>query len=672
MNDQPSIRHVSALIGDDFQKWTVGQKILITTPTGSGKTTFIFDVLLPYAERHNRHIIYFCNRVALTRQLNARGTASPNLKVLTYQSVEKQGFNNKTTPFYDNSYIVFDEAHYILHDAEFNGCTNFWRDLITKQHNNSVFIFLTATPDELLLSLNTIYNLFHKKFHSDYNNVTGLCKNLFDGITKKEKYRPVECTHTVTFPNLRCMVMDSDELDNDPMLQAFYQVDEYDDCVYLRPAVYSLDTDKDNNKDKEKYQLARKYYSDINEFESVNSALLSATANEDGFIVYSEKPNYDYIKVKYFSVGKKSLSPPACYTKYDTLIPLIVASPPSEKWLIFVNNKEEGALLSSKLNLEKNDLSFSSFINASTKSQDTGPYAEIAKGGAFNSCQILVTTGVIDNGIDIKDPDVKNAVISAIDKTAFLQMLGRKRLSDDILLSTQQFNVFIMQHTARELNYIQHQRMRKFEYIMQFIDRSESNQLPKQNEQFLSNFQNTATGLQPLIKIDNSKVVRQETSAPMLANYVINEAGALKLIYDMNFLNSVLREIKAGDSNALLKRQLSWLGKEYDETAWVHDEKAKISLINKLKQQREAAPFYERSLRDTFILDCFKLLENAGLLSTSHEHELARNRKNQTLPGQAKLNNALKHAHIPYCMETKQKGKDGQKATCWKVVEIEL
>lgn len=673
MNDQRTILHVSEIIGEGFHEWKAGQKILITTPTGSGKTTFIFDVLLPYAESQNKQIIYFCNRVALTRQLNAKGTTSPNLKVLTYQSVERRGFNHETTPLYDDSYIVFDEAHYILQDAEFNGCTDFWRNLLADQHNGNIFVFLTATPDELLLSLNTICDPRNLRSFNAGSHVGKLTRDLNDGLTEKKMLRSVECkaTRTVTFPYLPYDYEKFDCFDNIQTRFTFYQLDEYDDNGRLRPAVYSLDS----NIEKEKYRIANKYYSDENEFEKVDGELLSAATNEDGFIVYSEKPNYDYIKVKYFSVGKKALSPPACYTKYDTLIPLIVASPPSEKWLIFVNNKEDGALLSSKLNLEKNDLAFASFINASTKSQNTGPYAEIAKIGSFNSCQVLVTTSVIDNGIDIKDPDVKNVVISAIDKTAFLQMLGRKRLSDDAPLSTQQFNVFIMHHTIRELNYIQHQRMRKFEYIMQFNDRACSNILPTQNERFLSIFQNTTTGLQQLIKIDNLNVERQASRTSMLANYAINEAGLLKLIYDMNFLNSVLREIKAGDSNALLKRQLSWLGKEYDETAWVNYEQnfqAKASLIGKLKQQIKAGPFFESSLRDAFIFDCFVILENANLLSTAQKHELARIRKIQMQPGQSKLNNAFKYANIPYRIKTTQRVKNGQKTTCWKVVEIEL
>lgn len=56
------------LIGDSYKNWTVGDKIIISSPTGSGKSTFILRSLLPYAMKQGKHIVYVCNRKILNDQ----------------------------------------------------------------------------------------------------------------------------------------------------------------------------------------------------------------------------------------------------------------------------------------------------------------------------------------------------------------------------------------------------------------------------------------------------------------------------------------------------------------------------------------------------------------------------------------------------------------------------
>lgn len=43
--------------------------IIINAPTGSGKTYFILNKLLPYAIQHNHTIVYFTNRTTLKKQI---------------------------------------------------------------------------------------------------------------------------------------------------------------------------------------------------------------------------------------------------------------------------------------------------------------------------------------------------------------------------------------------------------------------------------------------------------------------------------------------------------------------------------------------------------------------------------------------------------------------------
>ena len=58
-------QYLTELIGDDYMEWE-GRKILISAPTGMGKTTFILQVFLRYFKRKrtikNRALMEISNR----------------------------------------------------------------------------------------------------------------------------------------------------------------------------------------------------------------------------------------------------------------------------------------------------------------------------------------------------------------------------------------------------------------------------------------------------------------------------------------------------------------------------------------------------------------------------------------------------------------------------------
>ena len=72
-------RWISDLIGDTYKEWSMHEfntnkrafstQVFIQSETGTGKTSFILNVLLPYAEKNKRHILYLCNRTALEAQI---------------------------------------------------------------------------------------------------------------------------------------------------------------------------------------------------------------------------------------------------------------------------------------------------------------------------------------------------------------------------------------------------------------------------------------------------------------------------------------------------------------------------------------------------------------------------------------------------------------------------
>ena len=51
------MEYISDVIGDQYKEWNGGQPVYLSSPTGSGKTTFVFDKLLPFYAKNNIKIL---------------------------------------------------------------------------------------------------------------------------------------------------------------------------------------------------------------------------------------------------------------------------------------------------------------------------------------------------------------------------------------------------------------------------------------------------------------------------------------------------------------------------------------------------------------------------------------------------------------------------------------
>ena len=90
----------------------------------------------------------------------------------------------------------------------------------------------------------------------------------------------------------------------------------------------------------------------------------------------------------------------------------------SEKWLVFVDNKTKGAEFANGLG----DRAI--YLDADNKQSED--WHCLLKESRFDS-QVLVTTAVLDCGVNIIDPALRSIVIVSDNRTSLLQMLGRKR-----------------------------------------------------------------------------------------------------------------------------------------------------------------------------------------------------------------------------------------------------
>lgn len=96
----------------------------------------------------------------------------------------------------------------------------------------------------------------------------------------------------------------------------------------------------------------------------------------------------------------------------------IICQKPREKFLVFVDSKERGREFARELGNRA--------IYLDADSKGSKEMEKLLKDNAFEE-QVLVTTKVLDCGVNIWDNRLRNVVVMTDDRTSMIQMLGRKR-----------------------------------------------------------------------------------------------------------------------------------------------------------------------------------------------------------------------------------------------------
>ena len=66
--DNLNLKWVSDTIGEEYKQWSKGDIVTIQAQTGTGKTYFVKNVLVPYLDKYENMLIV-SNRVNLKRQV---------------------------------------------------------------------------------------------------------------------------------------------------------------------------------------------------------------------------------------------------------------------------------------------------------------------------------------------------------------------------------------------------------------------------------------------------------------------------------------------------------------------------------------------------------------------------------------------------------------------------
>lgn len=333
----------------DYQYWTPDIPILIDAPTGTGKTTFVYDVLIPHAAELHKNILIVSNRVALNIQQKKVVLKSILKKPKGYfsdmalQDIDDYGFIHIVTYqgllshikanrewVHNLEYVIFDEAHFFASDSFFNSYTHIILDNIPSTFNSAIRIYMTATSWSVL-----------------------------EPLAYTEQY-------SYTYPTSACV--DAKKYPTSPLLNT---------------------------------QFGRTFYH------------------------YYKKPDYSQYELE--------------FVLDITHIVEKIESKPKEKWIIFVNDKSFGkkVLSTLKSNCPKSKNRFLYFdaekkkqVYDKDKPELNAFWNSLLTKNEFKQ-QVLITTSVLDCGINIEDKSVKNIVICTEDRTEFVQMLGRRRLNGE-------------------------------------------------------------------------------------------------------------------------------------------------------------------------------------------------------------------------------------------------
>lgn len=131
----------------DFGNMEPGYNYAFWSEPDSGKTSMIAKHLIPLAEQQNKSILFLYPRSAIGEQIKEKEEFKSHvIDYCTYQSLEEKLDDGLIVNHYD--YIVCDEAHYFVEDADFNENTELSFDFINNERN-SVKILLSGTPDPL-------------------------------------------------------------------------------------------------------------------------------------------------------------------------------------------------------------------------------------------------------------------------------------------------------------------------------------------------------------------------------------------------------------------------------------------------------------------------------------------------------------------------------------------
>ena len=310
---------IKEALEEEVPYWRYWKAILIDAPPGRGKTSFVYEVLIPLAIKMNRNVLLVANRNALSLQMKLdvmELIGSPlrdrltdlgiretdifgSVGIVSYHSLPRFLNDPENEDWLDNvEYVVADECHFFTSDSSFNDLTEWHLKLITKHFKRAIRVYMTGTSWDVL--------------------------------------RPI------------------------------------------------ADAEMAIKYDKER---ACKVHLDRE------------------IIRYHWEQDHSHVDLRFFRDLEE--------------IKQLILGNPNEKYMIFVDSRDSGRALADALGKNR-----ATYLDAESKG--TKEMTKLLKEQTFDR-QVLVTTKVLDCGINLWDNRLRHIVTVTDDRVSMLQMLGRKR-----------------------------------------------------------------------------------------------------------------------------------------------------------------------------------------------------------------------------------------------------
>ena len=129
-------------------------------------------------------------------------------------------------------------------------------------------------------------------------------------------------------------------------------------------------------------------------------------------------------RIVYKNNYQSAVYTPSFFRGIDDLMPVINRTV-GEKWLIFVSSIQRGKALQQRIKKETGRKAV--FLSSENKADKR--WKTLSTEERYDE-DVLITTKVLDNGVNISDKGVRHIVIPFCDHTEFMQMLGRRRTAE--------------------------------------------------------------------------------------------------------------------------------------------------------------------------------------------------------------------------------------------------
>ena len=163
---------------NDIRSWTPRDTIIISAGTGTGKSYFVKNSLYQYAKENNKKILFLIHRSNCVSQFQSeieRDGKTDVIDILTYQKIEHNILHyNQHKNYKEYAYIVCDEFHYFISDANFNNTTDISFKEIMSQNCTKILMSATGEDVERYLSSTTRRRIRRYELTPNYEHVSDL------------------------------------------------------------------------------------------------------------------------------------------------------------------------------------------------------------------------------------------------------------------------------------------------------------------------------------------------------------------------------------------------------------------------------------------------------------------------------------------------------------------